>query len=332
MAGIRILGTGRFLPAKVVTNDDFTAIVETSDEWISTRTGMKNRHIAHDDEPAWHMGLEAARKALKAAGIEANDIDMLIATTVTPDYITPSVACIIQSKLEAQNAFAFDINAACAGFTYAVDMARRYLATGGVKTVLIVSTETLSQVVDYADRSTCVLFGDGAGACVLSAADTVFGVFLHCDPAGTSNIYAKNPRRSIPFFDGAEPAAELLPFPTQTIGSIHMDGRDVYKLATKAMPEAVIKSCENAGVAVNDLALLIPHQANLRIIETAAKNLGMPMKKIYVNIHDYGNTSSVSVVIALDECARAGTIKRGDLICLVGFGAGFIYGACVLEY
>lgn len=332
MTGIKILGTGRYLPRKVVTNDDFAAIVETSDEWIRTRTGMQNRHIADADEPTWYMGARAAGKAIEAAGISREDVDMIIATTVTPDYLTPSVACLIQHELGIADAFAFDINVACAGFTYAVDMARRYLATGDVRYVLIVGAETLSQMVDYTDRATCVLFADGAGACVVAAGKKTFGSFLCCDASGIQHIYAKKRRRNVPFLEKDEPVEKREPFPTSVMDNIYMVGRDVYKFATKAMPEAVLKACEKAGVSVSGLSLILPHQANARIIETAAKNLDVPMEKVHVNIHDYGNTSSATVAIALDECARNGKIKRGDLICMVGFGAGLVYGACVFEY
>lgn len=330
MTGIKILGTGRFLPEKSVKNDDFARIVETSDEWISTRTGMKTRHIASAAEPSWHMGAMAAGGALEAAGLGSEELDMILVTTVTPDYSTPSTACVIQLKIGAVNAFAFDINVACSGLAYAFDMARRYLADGDVKNILIVCCESLSQITNYEDRSTCVLFGDGAGACVVTASDTRFGSFLKCDASGAGLIYAKNKRAANPFIEPQPEAFDA--FSAIVESKIHMDGREVYKFATKAMPEAIAKACAKIGATPDELALIIPHQANARIIETAVKNLGLPKEKIYVNIQSYGNTSSASIAIALDECVRARRFKSGDLICVVGFGAGLTYGASVFEY
>lgn len=330
MSGIKILGTGVFLPEKVVVNDDYSAIVDTSDEWIRTRTGMVRRHIASADEPVWHMGAEAAASALENAGVSANEIDMILVTTATADFNTPSVACLVQREIGANNAFAMDIGAACSGFAFALDMARRYLATGDVKTALIVCAEELSQITNYEDRSTCVLFGDGAAACVVKAAEKPFASFLRSDASGAHHIYSKKTRRHIPFFLEDKPEREM--FPATVYDSIVMNGREVYKFATKAMPEAVEQACRKLGVALSDLKRVIPHQANLRILETAAKNLGLPWEKIHVNIGEYGNTSSASIGIGLDECARGGKISRGDLVCVVGFGAGLTYGACVFEY
>lgn len=329
MTGIKILGTGRFIPERAVSNGEFAAIVETSDEWITARTGIKERHLASAAEPVWHMGAKAAEAALEAAGLCAEDIGMIIVATATPDYHTPSAACIIQYVLGAPNAFAFDVNAACAGFTYALDMARRYLIVGDIKNILVIGAEALSQITNYEDRSTCVLFGDGAGACVVTASDGRFGAFLRSEATAAKHIYAKKSRKKVPFVDD-KPALE--PFPPILEEKIHMDGRDVYKLVTKAMPEAVEKACARIGVAPGDLDLVIPHQANARIIETASKNLGLPEEKVYVNIQNYGNTSGASIAIALDECVRAGRVRRGDLVCAVGFGAGLIYGAVVFDF
>ena len=331
MTGIKICGTGSYVPENIVSNEDFVELVETSDEWIRTRTGIERRHIA-GAETTWQMGAQAACEALRQANMDASEIDLLLVTTVTPDFSFPSTACIIQGKLGAKNAFAMDLNVACTGLVAALDMARRYLSTGGVRNVLIVCAETLSQKTDYTDRSTCVLFGDGAGACVVTAEENaVFGSFLHSDSDGTRFLYARHRRVTTPFFAGQQ-AEVLEPFPVEKQEGIVMKGRDVYKFATKAMPEAVRRACERAGVQVKDIALLIPHQANLRIIETAAENLGIDLQKVYVNIQEYGNTSSATIPVALDESIRAGKLSRGDLLCVVGFGAGLTYGACVLKY
>jgi 3-oxoacyl-[acyl-carrier-protein] synthase-3 len=330
MNGIRILGTGRYVPELSASNEDFTAIVETSDEWIATRTGMKTRHISSDAEPVWLMGREAAKLAIKESGVSPEEIGLIIFTTVTPDYYTPSMGCIVQRELGIPNAAAFDVNAACAGFAYALDMARRYLLAGDIAHVLIVSAEANSQIVDYKDRSTCVLFGDGAGAVILTAADLRFGSHIRGDISGTPLIYVRKPRRANPFVK--ERPEPVYPFESPLEGSIYMNGNQVYKFATKAMPEAIEKACGRAGAAVHELDLLIPHQANLRIIETAMKHLELPAAKCYVNIQNYGNTSRASIAIALDECVRTGRVKRGDLIGAVGFGAGLTLGACVFEY
>lgn len=330
MAGIKILGTGRYVPEKVVDNNDYAKIVETTDEWISTRTGIRTRHIASVAEPTWYMGAQAARAALESSGVDAADVDMIIVTTVTADFITPSTACIIQMEIGASNAFAFDINVACAGLAYALDMAHRYLSDE-VKTVLIVNAESLSQITNYADRTTCVLFGDGAGACVLTASEGRFASYLRSDAAGAGLIYAKYPRRSSPFFETDEELLEPFPKPLVAEG-VYQNGREVYKFATKVMPLAVEKACQKLGISPGDLSLIIPHQANYRIIETGIKNLGLPEDKFYVNIQEYGNTSSASIAIGLDECVRSGRISRGDLVCAVGFGAGLIYGASIFEY
>jgi 3-oxoacyl-[acyl-carrier-protein] synthase-3 len=267
---------------------------------------------------------------LEASGVSPEEIGLIIFTTVTPDYYTPSTGCIVQRELGITNAAAFDVNAACAGFAYALDMAWRYLLAGDIANVLIVSAETNSQITNYADRSTCVLFGDGAGAAVVTAADARFGSHIKADITGTPLIYARKPRKPNPFIK--ERPEPVFPFESPLEESVYMNGNQVYKFATKAMPEAVEKACAKAGVAVHDLDLLIPHQANLRIIETAMKHLELPAEKCYVNIHDYGNTSSASIAIALDECVRTGRIERGGLVGVVGFGAGLTLGACVFEY
>lgn len=330
MNGIHIRGTGHYVPDFTVTNEDFVAFLDTSDEWIRTRTGMSERHLSKN-QPTWYMGMKASQKALEAAGMGPSDIDMVLVTTVCPDYAYPSTACFIQAALGIQGGIATDISVACTGLSFALDMAWRYLQTGDVKNILVVSAEALTQGVDYQDRSTAVLFGDGAGACVVSAGEGMFASCQSTDPGGLQHIYRKYPRNSHVFNDYAD-TSEFDLFPHEKIGTVYMNGREVYKFATKAMPKAVFAACEKAGITPGDLDLIIPHQANLRIIETAVKNMKISMEKVCVNIEKYGNTSSASIAIALDECVRDGRVKRGDKVCVVGFGAGLTYGATVFTY
>jgi len=330
LLSVIIAGTGSHLPDRIVTNFDFEAFLDTNDEWIVTRTGMKERRIS-ESEPTWKMGELASRRALEAAGITPEEIDVIICSTITSDYITPSCACMIQGALGAKNAFAMDIGAACAASIYSFDMARRYLAFDDVKNVLVVGSETLSQIANYEDRGTCILFGDGAGAAVLKRGNKgAYGASIHSDPDGAQYLYAKNPRKSTPFYTAAPFEGE--PFSPIENGALFMNGQEVYKFATAAMPQVIRQACERASFEPVDLDMVLPHQANLRILETAAKRLGLPMEKICITIDRYGNNSSASVLICLDECVRDGRIKDGNRICMVGFGAGLTYGAVALEY
>jgi 3-oxoacyl-[acyl-carrier-protein] synthase-3 len=237
----------------------------------------------------------------------------------------------VQGAIGNTAAFAFDISAACAGFPYALDLARNYLMSGAVKAALIVSAETLTQVTDFTDRGSCVLFGDGAGAAVITAGEGLYGSCLRATGTGSEHLYARRPVAKTPFH-GEELTFERDPFPAEAFTVTKMDGHEVYRFATKAMPEAIQKACEKAGIAVGDLDLVIPHQANLRIIKTAMKNLGLPMEKACVNIQNIANTSSATIPICLDECVRTGQLKKGDKFVLTGFGSGLVYGACVMEY
>ena len=328
---IIIAGTGSYLPLHVVTNADFETFLDTSDEWIVARTGMVERRIS-TNEPSWKMGELAARKAMEAAGVCPEQIDLIICTTVTPDYLFPSCACMIQGAIGATGAFAMDINAACTGSVYGVDMAYRYLTFDDVKTVLLVSAETLSQVANYEDRGSCILFADGAGAVVIKRGEEgPFGSCLRSDPGGAYHLYCKKKRIDTPFYAGDAPFDGEL-FEAEITGTTFMNGQEVYKFATAAMPEVVKGACEKAGLIPGELDMVVPHQANIRILETAAKRLRLPMEKICVTIHRYGNNSSASVLIGLDECVREGKIKDGERICLVGFGAGLTYGAVAFEY
>ena len=328
MFGIEILGTGSYNPVLNVTNDDLAKIVETNDDWISTRTGIKSRRLA-DGESTWKMGAEAAKEAVKNAGIDPKDIGLIIDTTITNDFYTPSVACVFQNAIGAENAAAYDLNAACSGFVYAVDAAKRYLQTDpDLKYVLIVANEMLSKITD---RSTCVLFGDGAAAAVITRSEKLFTSFIGADGRGAHSLYAKTHKVFHPFRSSKIDEIDSGEYEMGTT-FLFQDGKEVYKFATKALPTAASKAAEKIGLDINDVDWFIPHQANIRIIETAAKNLGVSMDKFIVNIQDHGNTSSASIPIALHEAIRDGRIKRGEKLCLVGFGAGLTMGAVILEY
>ncbi len=328
--GVKITGIGRYVPQLTAANADYERIVDTSDEWITQRTGIKTRHIS-DGEPTYYLGLRAAQEAVADAGIEVSDIGLIIATTCTPDYYTPSTACLIQRGLGDSDCPAIDINCACSGFVYAVDMARRYLACGDIKRVLVVAAEELSKFVDYTDRSTCILFGDAAAAVVLEKSDdTLYSSFLAADGSGARFLAARALLTENPFRQHDSEFDMDMPVPNKHY--LLQDGKEVYKFATKALPKAVENACKKADITPDELDAVIPHQANVRIIETAAKHLGLSMDKMILNISDYGNTSSASIPNAFYDAVKSGRIKRGDKVCFVGFGGGLTYGACVLEF
>lgn len=330
MFGIEILGMGSHVPSLRITNDDMAKIVETNDEWISTRTGIKERCLT-DGEPTWKMGAEAAKEAVKNAGIDPKEIGLIIDTTITSDFYTPSMACLIQNEIGAENAAAFDLNAACSGFVYAVDSAKRYLQTDeNLKYVLVVANESLSKITDYSDRSTCVLFGDGAAAAVITRSEKLFTSFVGADGTGAHYLYAK----SHPVRHAFRTKDDEISSGEYSVGSTYLvqDGKEVYKFATKALPTAAQRAADKIGLDINTIDWFVPHQANIRIIETAAKNLGVSMDKFIVNIEKHGNTSSVSIPLALSEAIAEGKVKKGDRICLVGFGAGLTMGAVIIDY
>lgn len=329
MRGIKILSIASYVPDTVITNDDFTSFIETNDEWITTRTGISTRRCAMD-MPTWKLGSNAAEKAIEKSGISKDEIDLIICTTVTPDTLIPSTACLIQRELGMAGCMAFDINCACSGFVYAVDMAQKYLASGSVRNVLVVSAEELSKVTNYTDRASCILFGDGAAAAVISPADTDFSSFLGADGNGADFLRATSIHPvPNPFFKikGIEPNVD-----ESDVGYLYQDGKEVYKFAVGIMPFAVEKVLEKAGLSAGDIDMFIPHQANIRIIQTAASKLGVSMDKFCLNIDKYGNTSSASIPLALSEAIDDGRVKRGDKIVMVGFGAGLTYGAVCIEY
>lgn len=327
--GINILGMGTYVPEQKLVNDDFKKFVDTNDEWIRTRTGIVERHMA-GWEPVWYMGKTAALAAIEKSGIKPEDIGLVICTTVTSDFLTPSMASVIQYEIGAENAAAFDQNAACSGFVYALDTARRFLATDdSLKYVLVVSSEATSRFCDFTDRQTCILFGDGAAAVVVEKNDKMFSSFLGSDGSGARVLFAKNlyPAQEVKqesdFNDG---------FPEKAMHMLYQDGRTVYKFATQALPNAFEQAAGKIGVTKDDIDWFIPHQANVRIIETAAKKLGASMDKFIITLDRFGNTSSASIPLALNAGIEDGRIQRGQKLALIGFGAGLTYGGIVMEY
>ena len=313
-----ILGTGKAVTDYVMTNDELSTMVETNDEWIRTRTGIEERRICKS-ETITELTVKAANAALENAGVAPEELDLIICSTMRGENLTPSQACVIQKEIGA-SCPAFDVNAACSGFIYALDIAAGYYARKKVKKVLIVSMDNLSNITDWTDRSTCVLFGDGGGAAVLGEGDDLLAINLTAEgndtvlriPHGTS---------SSPFYEHEEEKAVLF-----------MAGNEVYKFAVNAMATQIKKSVEDAGLTLDDVDCVIPHQANIRIINTAAKNLAIPREKFFCNVQHYGNTSSGSVPIALDEAARSGLLKKGDIIAMCAFGGGLTTGSCVIRW
>lgn len=327
--GINIMGMGSYLPEQTLTNDDFKKFIDTNDEWIRTRTGICSRHMA-GWEPAWYMGKQSALKAIEKAGINPKEIGLIITSTITSDFLTPSIASVIQHEIGADNAYAFDLNAACSGFVYALDTARCFLHTDeNLKYVLVVATEALSRFVDFEDRGTCILFGDGSSAAVIERSDKIYSSFLASDGSGAKKLFARNmqiaPQVKVEsdFDDG---------FPEKPMHQLYQDGKEVYKFAVKALPKAFNSAAEKIGVTSSDIDWFIPHQANIRIIETAAKNLGISTDRFVVTVDHHGNTSSASIPLALCEAIDKGDIKRGQKLALIGFGAGLTYGSVILEY
>jgi len=318
----RIAGTGSYLPEKVLTNADLEKMVETSDEWIQTRTGIRERHIAADGQTTSDLGCQAALRALEAAGIDASQLDMIVVGTTTPDLIFPSTACLIQAKLGATGCPAFDVNAACSGFVFALSVADKFIRSGDARHVLVIGAETLTRIVDWNDRTTCVLFGDGAGAVVLKADEEtgILSTHLHAD--GSKKELLWNPVGVSAGFGDSENGR----------GAILMKGNDVFKYAVKALDSVVDETLHANGLDKADLDWLIPHQANLRIIEATARRLDMSMDQVIVTVDKHGNTSSASVPMALDHAVRSGRVERGQLLLLEAFGGGFTWGSALLRY
>ncbi len=322
----RIIGTGSYLPKKVLTNQDLEKMVETSDEWIVTRTGMKERRIAAEGEFTSDMGVEAARKAIAAAGINAEEIDLILVATLTPDYIFPSTACLLQTRLNIKNAAAMDVQAACSGYIYALSVAKAFIESGMYKNVLLVASEKLSSIVNYKDRNTCILFGDGASACVVSSKGA--GLLVRDISLGSDGEQAD--LLVLPAGGSRMPASQETVCSDQHF--IKMEGKEVFKHAVRRM-EAACKEClDSSGLKESDISWLVPHQANMRIIEAIAKRFEVPMERVFLTIHKYGNTSASSLGIALDELLRDKPLSHGSNLLLTAFGAGLTWGASLLTY
>ena len=322
----QIVGWGKYIPQTVLTNEDLTHVVDTSDEWIRTRTGIGERHAASPKESSATMAARAAEQALDVANIDPLGIDLIIVATATPDYMFPATACLVQDALGASKAGAFDLSAGCSGFVYALGMAADGIAAGTYSTALVIGSETLTRVVDWSDRATCVLFGDGAGAVVLKASEAPCGVLatvLGADGSGADLLTLPGSGFKVPLSMEAR-GAEL---PT-----IKMNGNEVYRFATRTMGKVALQAVKKAGMTLEQVDLVIPHQANLRIIQAAAKSLKVPEEKVFVNLDRYGNTSAASIPIALCEAAESGRIKDGNLIVLSAFGAGLTWGATVVRW
>ncbi|MCC0030166.1 MAG: ketoacyl-ACP synthase III [Brucellaceae bacterium] len=318
-----VRGTGSALPRRIMTNREFEDIVETSDEWIVQRTGIRERRIASDDETSASFGEAAARRALEAAGMVPADIDLIIVATSTPDNTFPATAVDIQYRLGISSGFAFDMQAVCSGFVFAITTADQYLKGGLAKRALVIGTETFSRILDWTDRTTCVLFGDGAGAVVLEAAEEaadgkergILSSALRSDGAHKEKLYV----------DGGVST-------TGTIGHLRMEGREVFKHAVAMITDVIEASFDAAGLKIDDLDWFVPHQANRRIIDASAKKLGIPPEKVVVTVDRHGNTSAASVPLALDEAVRDGRIRKGDLVLLEAMGGGFTWGATLLRW
>lgn len=322
-----ITGTGSYLPETVLTNFDLEKMVDTSDEWIRQRTGIAERRIAEDDTATSDLSVQAARLAIKRAQIDPLEIEMILVATVTPDTFFPSTACYVQKGIGAKNAAAMDISAACAGFLYGLDLANGLIVSGQYDTILVVGGEVFNNIVDWNDRNTCVLFGDGAGAAIVQTTEEPKGILASY--IGSDGNYADIDLLGIPAGGSRMPVtSEAI---DQKLDKIQMNGREVFKLGVRLMPEAAQRALSKANVSVEEIDLLIPHQANLRIIEAVGDRLGVPREKVYVNVDKYGNTSAATVIIALDEAIQDGRAKPGDLILLVTFGAGLTWGSTLLR-
>lgn len=331
MSGIQILGTGGYAPEFIADNDKFSQILDTSDEWIYPRTGVKQRHLAID-EPNYYMGTQAALRALENAKLSAEDIDLIIVSTCTPDFFYPAMSCLIQKGIGAKNAACFDVNSACTGFISSMDIAQKYLETGKYEKIMIVASEKLSAQQDYTDRTSCILFGDAAGAVILGKSDKRFYSFLGAEGDEFEALYCKIHYESNCPFYGDQDKFYNGRFDTFAKKNFLMqDGKAVYKFAVNAMADAVTNVAKQSGIDPTELDIVIPHQANLRIIAKAVELLNIPMEKVYTNIEYMGNVSSACIPYGLDELNRAGKIKPGMKICFVGFGAGLTFGAVVFE-
>lgn len=322
-----ITGTGSALPAKVLTNADLERMVETSDEWITSRTGIKERRIAVDGEFTSTFAVQASRRAMEMAGIAADELDLIILATVTPDFPFPATSCIVQHEIGAHNAAVFDISAACSGFVYGLSIADKFIRSGGARKILVIGAEVLSRIVDWTDRNTCILFGDGAGAAIVEVATGDSGIL-------SSHVFSNGSFWNTLYQPGCgnrNPATSPATL-NERLFFIRMEGNDVFKHAVRGMEEAAGTALTANSMSPSDVSLFIPHQANRRIIDAVAKRLGITDDRVFVNLHNYGNTSSASIPIALDEANRSGRMKSGDIILLDAFGGGFTNGSTLMRW
>lgn len=324
--GTRIVGTGSYLPEKVLDNHDLEKLVDTSDEWIMTRTGISERRVADDGVRTSDLGAQAALRALGKAGLRPEDLDLIVVATITPDMLFPSTACFVQHKIKATNAFAFDVSAACTGFIYGLTAANDMIAAGRGKSALVIGAESLTKFTDYTDRTSCILFGDGAGAVVLApsrAGGELIYSHLGADGSGWEMMM-------LPGGGSANPATRETVDERQHY--MKLRGREIFKFAVKMMQDELEAAMQACSLGPDDVALVVPHQVNMRILDAAIAKMQVPREKLFVNIDRYGNTSSASVPIALDEASRAGKVKPGDNLVMVGFGAGLTWGSCVFRW
>jgi 3-oxoacyl-[acyl-carrier-protein] synthase-3 len=322
-----ITGSGSFVPDKILTNDDLAKMVDTSDEWITGRTGIKTRHVTTDNETTAFLATEASRRALAEANLEATDLDLVIVATITPEMVFPSTACFVQSALGAKRAWAFDLAAACSGFIYGVGIAQQFLQSGRYRSALIMGAETLTKITNWKDRTSCILFGDGAGAVVLQGRNDGGKGVLYSTMSADGDWWKT---LNCQAYGSRHPADKGLDDPNKIY--MEIKGREVYQHAVRRIVETVEHCLDQCNLCLDDIKMLICHQMNARIIESAAKRLKLPDEKVYLNIDEYGNTSAASVPIAFDECVRNGKVQRGDIVLFVAFGAGLTWGANVIEY
>ena len=323
---VSIIGTGSYVPEKILTNEDLSRIVDTSDEWITTRTGIKERRVAAKGEDTSDMATKAALKAIEQAKISPKEINLILVATATPDMLFPATACFVQKKIGASNAACLDISAACAGFLFGVEIAQQFITSHTYDTVLVIGADKLTSITNWTDRNTCVLFGDGAGAAILKHRGGSHGVI-------STHIGSDGRFSDILFMPGGGSRCPITRENAHlNLATIHMTGKEVYKQAVTAMLSAAKKALDEAGLSINDIACVIPHQANLRIIEAIADRLSIPLEKFMVNLDRYGNTSAAAVAIALDEANRSGRIKPGDYILMVVFGGGLTWASTIIEW
>ncbi|MFA5778922.1 MAG: beta-ketoacyl-ACP synthase III [Elusimicrobiota bacterium] len=323
--GIEIIGIGSYLPEKILTNAELEKMVETSDEWITTRTGIKERRIAKDTEATSDLAIHAAKRALKKANISAEEIDAIIVATITPDMFFPSTACFVQKKICAKNSAAFDISAACSGFIYGLTIAKAFINSGMYKTVMVLGAEKLSSITDWTDRNICILLGDGAGAVILrktNSTSDILSTYLGADGNYGDLLM-------MPGGGSRNPATHKTV--DERLHYMKMEGNKTFKIAVRAMADAAKKAIKQASITCDDVKLIIPHQANIRIVEAVAKQLDIPMDKVFLNLQKYGNTSAATTPIALEEAIYDGKVKKGDIVVLVAFGGGLTWGATTIR-